>query len=452
MKVCKFGGSSVADEHQIRKILNIINNDSERKYVVVSAPGKRFKEDVKVTDMFIALIEAILEGSNYDEIIEQILNRYKQIEDGLEVNHSLISHFNDVIHKYINQYKNNPDRLTDALKSCGEDFNAQLIANYNNEQGIKTTYLSPGDIGLYVSDEPGHAIVLNESYERINKKLHHIEGKVIIPGFFGINKSGDVNTFSRGGSDITGAIIASSMNCSVYENFTDVSGIFSANPNVVNNPASILQLTYEEMRELSYAGFNVFHDEALLPVYRSNIPVNIKNTNEPDHPGTLITTTRASTGVVGVSCDKGFVSINMKKYLMNREIGFTRRLLSILEDLNISYEHMPSGIDDISVILRAHQLDNKEDVLKNRIIQELHVDALSIEKNIAVLMIVGLGMKTLVGTANKATEAFKNENINLKMINQGSSEISMMFGIEENDADKATRAVYKAYFNTDNEQ
>lgn len=446
MKVCKFGGSSVADAQQIKKILKIINEDNKRKYIVVSAPGKRYKEDIKVTDMLIALIEAVLHKNNHHELITQILERYLQIERDLNIHHSLIETFRSQLNDYIKRYHHQPERLTDALKSCGEDFNAQLIANYNNEQGIKTTYFSPGDIGLFVSDEPSNAVVLEKSYENIMNKLVNVEGKVIIPGFFGINENGDINTFSRGGSDITGAIIASSVSSDVYENFTDVSGIFSANPNIVYQPASIMQLTYEEMRELSYAGFSVFHDEALLPVYRSQIPVNIKNTNDPDHPGTLITNTRQSSGVVGVSCDSGFVSINMKKYLMNREIGFTRRLLSILEDMNISYEHMPSGIDDISVILRAHQLEGKESKLREKIENELKVDALSIEKNIAILMVVGLGMKTLVGTANKATEAFKTNNINLKMINQGSSEISMMFGIEEKDAEKAVLAAYEAYF------
>ncbi|UTH05770.1 aspartate kinase [Macrococcoides canis] len=446
MKVCKFGGSSVADAQQIKKIMKIINEDNKRKYIVVSAPGKRYKEDIKVTDMLITLIEAVLHKKEYQEIITQILERFLQIEKELNIDHSLIETFRSQLNDYIKRYQHQPERLTDALKSCGEDFNAQLIANYNNEQGIKTTYFSPEDIGLIVSDKPSNAVVLDKSYENIMNKLVNVEGKVIIPGFFGINENGDINTFSRGGSDITGAIIASSVSSEVYENFTDVSGIFSANPNIVNQPASIIQLTYEEMRELSYAGFSVFHDEALLPVYRSRIPVNIKNTNDPDHPGTLITNTRQSSGVVGVSCDSGFVSINMKKYLMNREIGFTRRLLSILEDMNISYEHMPSGIDDISVILRAHQLEDKESKLLEKIENELKVDALSIEKNIAILMVVGLGMKTLVGTANKATEAFKTNNINLKMINQGSSEISMMFGIEEKDAEKAVLAAYEAYF------
>lgn len=207
MKVCKFGGSSVADAQQI-KIMKIINEDNKRKYIVVSAPGKRYKEDIKVTDMLITLIEAVLHKKEYQEIITQILERFLQIEKELNIDHSLIETFRSQLNDYIKRYQHQPERLTDALKSCGEDFNAQLIANYNNEQGIKTTYFSPEDIGLIVSDEPSNAVVLDKSYENIMNKLVNVEGKVIIPGFFGINENGDINTFSRGGSDITGAIIA----------------------------------------------------------------------------------------------------------------------------------------------------------------------------------------------------------------------------------------------------
>lgn len=299
---------------------------------------------------------------------------------------------------------------------------------------------------MIVSDEPGNAIINDDSFEKIYKVIQNIAGKIIIPGFFGVNENGDRVTFSRGGSDITGAIISRSVHAEIYENFTDVSGIFAANPNIVENPASIHNLTYAEMRELSYAGFNVFHDEALMPLYKEGIPVNIKNTNDPDHPGTMITKSRASSGVVGVSCDSGFVSINMTKYLMNREIGFTRKLLTILEDNHISYEHMPSGIDDISLIIRKNKLNDNLYELITEIKNQLNVDDISVEENIAILMIVGLGMKTQVGTANKATEAFRKNNINLKMINQGSSEISMMFGIDEADETKAVQAIYDAYF------
>lgn len=446
MIVCKFGGSSVANAQQIKKILNIINQNEQRKIVIVSAPGKRYAEDVKVTDLLIQLYDKVLLSEKYDNELNDILHRFKSIEDELGLTTSLTPLFKTQLLDFIQKYNNQPLRLLDALKSSGEDFNAQLIAAYNNQNGIKTTYLSPKALNMIVSDEPGNAIILDDSYEKIYKVIQNIEGKIIIPGFFGINENGDRVTFSRGGSDITGAIISRSVHAKIYENFTDVSGIFAANPNIVENPASIHNLTYAEMRELSYAGFNVFHDEALMPLYKEGIPVNIKNTNDPDHPGTMITKTRASSGVVGVSCDSGFVSINMTKYLMNREIGFTRKLLTVLESNNISYEHMPSGIDDISLIIRKNQFNDNLYALITEIKNQLNVDDISVEENIAILMIVGLGMKTQVGTANKATEAFRRNNINLKMINQGSSEISMMFGIDEADERKAVQAIYDAYF------
>lgn len=446
MIVCKFGGSSVANAHQIKKILNIINQDEQRKIVIVSAPGKRFSDDIKVTDLLIRLYDKVLLSENYGEELQNILQRFESIENELGLTTTLTSLFNAQLQDFIQKYNNQPLRLLDALKSSGEDFNAQLIAAYNNQNGINTTYLSPKDLQMIVSDEPGNAIIQEESYDKICKVITNYDGKIIIPGFFGVNEHGDRVTFSRGGSDITGAIISRSVNAEIYENFTDVSGIFAANPNIVDHPASIHNLTYAEMRELSYAGFNVFHDEALMPLYKEGIPVNIKNTNEPNHPGTMITKQRPSTGVVGVSCDSGFVSINMTKYLMNREIGFTRKLLTILEDHNISYEHMPSGIDDISLIIRKNQFKDNLYELITEIKHTLKVDEISVEENIAILMIVGLGMKTQIGTANKATEAFRKHNINLKMINQGSSEISMMFGIDEADERKAVQAIYDAYF------
>ncbi len=446
MIVCKFGGSSVANAQQIKKILNIINQEEQRKIVIVSAPGKRNSDDIKVTDLLIQLYDKVLLSEKYDNELNDILHRFESIENELGLTTSLTPLFKKQLLDFIQKYIKQPLRLLDAIKSSGEDFNAQLIAAYNNQNGIKTTYLSPKALNMIVSDEPGNAIINDDSFEKIYKVIQNIAGKIIIPGFFGVNEKGDRVTFSRGGSDITGAIISRSVHAEIYENFTDVSGIFAANPNIVENPASIHNLTYAEMRELSYAGFNVFHDEALMPLYKEGIPVNIKNTNDPDHPGTMITKSRASSGVVGVSCDSGFVSINMTKYLMNREIGFTRKLLTILEDNHISYEHMPSGIDDISLIIRKNKLNDNLYELITEIKNQLNVDDISVEENIAILMIVGLGMKTQVGTANKATEAFRKNNINLKMINQGSSEISMMFGIDEADETKAVQAIYDAYF------
>lgn len=445
MKVAKFGGSSVSNATQIKKVLDIVNSDSDRKIIIVSAPGKRHKDDVKTTDLLVRLYEKVMNNLNYQDKKKEIIQRYADILHELDMDDSLLKVIDDTLEEIISTLKDKPLRLYDAILSCGENFNAQLIAAYNDSQGFKTTYLSPKDAGILVTDLPQQAQILEEAYEKISK-LKDIEGKIIIPGFFGVSKNDYVVTFPRGGSDITGAIIARGIRVSLYENFTDVSGIYKANPNIINNPDLIEEITYREMRELSYAGFSVFHDEALQPLYKHRIPVVIKNTNRPQDKGTFIRHDRDVSDknvIIGISCDKGFSVINIKKYLMNRQVGFTRKILEILEDYNISFDHMPSGIDSISIILRTHQLKGKEKDVLNAIRKRCDVDELSIEHDLAILMIVGEGMNKAIGTANTITHALAESNINLKMINQGSSEISMMFGISIEDADKAVLSTYE---------
>ncbi|MCE5096159.1 aspartate kinase [Staphylococcus devriesei] len=445
MKVAKFGGSSVSNASQIKKVLDIVNEDPERKIIIVSAPGKRHKDDIKTTDLLIRLYEKVLNNLNYQDKKKEIIQRYADILEELNMEKTLLTTIDETLETIIETLKEQPPRLYDALLSCGENFNAQLIASYNNSKGYKTTYLSPKDAGILVTDLPQQAQILEEAYDEIYK-LRDIEGKIIIPGFFGVSKHDFIVTFPRGGSDITGAIIARGVKASLYENFTDVSGIYRANPNVIKNPELIEEITYREMRELSYAGFSVFHDEALQPLYKHRIPVVIKNTNRPQDKGTFIRHERDINNknvIIGISCDKDFTVINIKKYLMNRQVGFTRKVLGILEDYNISFDHMPSGIDSISIIMRTSQIKNKEKDVLNAIRKKCDVDELSIEHNLAILMIVGEGMNKVVGTANKITHALAESNINIKMLNQGSSEISMMFGISVEDADKAVLSTYE---------
>ncbi|QLK86247.1 aspartate kinase [Staphylococcus sp. 17KM0847] len=444
MKVSKFGGSSVATAEQIKKVLNIINSDDDRRIIIVSAPGKRHSKDTKTTDLLIRLYEKVTNNLDYQSKKQEVLDRYQDIIDDLELKTNLLEEINQTLEHYITSLKNEPERLLDALKSSGENFNAQLIAAYNNEQGIPTRYLSPKAAGIIVTDEPENAQILQSSYDKI-KQLRQYNEKIIIPGFFGYSESDYIVTFPRGGSDITGAIVARGVKADLYENFTDVSGIYRANPTVISSPEIISEITYREMRELSYAGFGVFHDEALQPLYRYRIPVVIKNTNRPEDPGTYIVHDREINRqrvVTGISCDKGFTSINIKKYLMNRQVGFTVKILKILSDNNISFDHMPSGIDNISIIMRTSQITGKEQQVLNAIRSECQVDELSVEHDLAILMIVGEGMSALVGTANKITDALAQAHINLKMINQGSSEISMMFGISNKDAEAAVKACY----------
>ncbi|MCE5003430.1 aspartate kinase [Staphylococcus pseudoxylosus] len=449
MKVAKFGGSSVSTADQIKKVLNIVNSDEDRKIIIVSAPGKRHKEDVKTTDLLIRLYEKVIDDLDYISKKEEIIQRYADIIYELDMSDNLLTMIDQTLENFIATLKDKPSRLLDALLSCGENFNAQLIAEYNNSQGIPTRYVSPGEAGIQVTDLPQNAQILDQSYEALYN-LRAYDEKLIVPGFFGVSRQNYIVTFPRGGSDITGAIVARGVRADLYENFTDVSGIFRANPTIVKNPEVIDEITYREMRELSYAGFGVFHDEALQPLHKDRIPVVIKNTNRPNDTGTFIRHDReinSSNIVSGISCDKGFTVLNIKKYLMNRQVGFTRKILGVLEDYNISFDHMPSGIDSISIIMRSKEIHNREEQVLNDIRDKCDVDELSVEHDLAILMIVGEGMHRIVGTANTITHALAESKINLKMMNQGASEISIMFGIDVADADKAVKSTYEYCYN-----
>ncbi|WP_458412557.1 aspartate kinase [Schinkia sp. CFF1] len=448
MKVAKFGGTSMASAEQLVKVANIVKADPERKIVVVSAPGKRYKEDIKTTDLLIALGESSLRGENTEEQLAKIVERYKEIADNLQLSNELIVEISASLEELVQSDKTNADRYMDCLKASGEDNSAKVFAAYLNSIGMEASYVNPKEAGIVVTDNPGNAQTLPETYDNL-KKLKDRKEIIVVPGFFGFSPEGNLVTFSRGGSDITGSILAAGVNASLYENFTDVDSVFVANPNIVENPKEIKELTYKEMRELSYAGFSVFHDEALIPAFRAEIPVCIKNTNNPSAPGTFIVAERDHTGepVAGIASDAGFCSIYVSKYLMNREIGFGRKLLQILEDEGISYEHMPSGIDDTSIILRENQLsDEKEQRVLGRIKTELEVDTISIRHNQAMIMVVGEGMTSSVGISAKATAAFALAGVNIEMINQGSSEVSMMFAVAESDAPKAVRTLYNEFF------
>lgn len=449
MKVAKFGGSSVSTADQIKKVLNIVNSDEDRRIIIVSAPGKRHKEDVKTTDLLIRLYEKVIDDLDYISKKEEIIQRYADNIYELDMSDNLLTTIDQTLENFITTLKDKPSRLLDALLSCGENFNAQLIAEYNNSQGIPTRYISPGEAGIQVTDLPQNAQILDQSYEALYN-LRTYDEKLIVPGFFGVSRQNYIVTFPRGGSDITGAIVARGVRADLYENFTDVSGIFRANPTIVKNPEVIDEITYREMRELSYAGFGVFHDEALQPLHKDRIPVVIKNTNRPNDTGTFIRHDReinSSNIVSGISCDKGFTVLNIKKYLMNRQVGFTRKILGVLEDYNISFDHMPSGIDSISIIMRSKEIHNREEQVLNDIRDKCDVDELSVEHDLAILMIVGEGMHRIVGTANTITHALAESKINLKMMNQGASEISIMFGIDVADADKAVKSTYEYCYN-----
>lgn len=449
MKVAKFGGTSLASAGQIKKVCSIIASDPERRIVVVSAPGKRFKEDRKVTDMLIDCAEAGLRKENADTEIKAVVERYSSIAAELGLSDEITLNIAKDVEARVNSDRSDKSRYMDCLKAAGEDNCAKLVAAYMNKCEIEAHYVNPADAGLLLSDEYSNAQVLPESYENL-KKLSEYRGIVIFPGFFGYTKEGEIVTLPRGGSDITGSILAAAVNAELYENFTDVDNIYSVNPNLIDSPKPIIKLTYREMRELSYAGFSVFHEEALVPVYKKGIPVRIKNTNNPDAPGTTIVKERydVSEPVVGIAGDTGFCFIYLGKYLMNREVGFGRKMLQILEEEHIPYEHIPSGIDNMSIILKQHHLDeHKEKRILERAKKELELDDISIDKDIALIMMVGEGMRKTLGITARAATALAKAGINLEMINQGPSEVSMMFGVRSHERDKAVRSLYNEFLN-----
>lgn len=448
MKVCKFGGTSMANSEQIKKVCSIVTNDPDRRVVIVSAPGKRFDNDTKVTDMLIDCANKYLANEDYISVLEMIIERYAEIARDLELNEHIVTDIENNLKTRVSLPFNSPDKFMDRMKAAGEDNAARLIAYYLNSQGFNAQYLNPKDAGLFLSDEYGNARVLPQSFKNLTK-IKSMDGIIIFPGFFGYSLSGEIVTFPRGGSDITGSILAAALEVEVYENFTDVDSVFVASPKLVKNPKPIKTLTYREMRELSYAGFSVLHEETLEPVFQRGVPVNIRNTNNPSSPGTMITPTRENLvcPVAGIAGDKGFCSININKYMMNREIGFGRKVLQILEEEFVPFEHMPSGIDDISIIVRKKYLDDeKKSRIMERIAKELRVDSVSLEYDLGLVMVVGEGMKRTVGITSRVSEAMAQSNINIRMINQGSSEVSTMFGVCEDDVDKAIVAIYNEFF------
>lgn len=448
MKVAKFGGSSLASAASVKKVCEIILADQERKIIVVSAPGKRDDCDTKVTDLLIATAQARFNGDSGEAELACVISRYESIalELGLpsEATEEIVANLRECLAADCSD----PERYLDTMKAAGEDNSARLLAKYLQALGISASYVNPRDAGMVLSDEPGNARVLPESYQRLSI-LANMPGILIFPGFFGYSPSGNVVTFPRGGSDITGAILARAVGAELYENFTDVDSVFAANPKLVPDPVAVNEITYREMRELSYAGFSVFHEEALEPVVHANIPVAIKNTNNPAARGTLLLPTRKLTDLpaVGIAASTGFCIIYMSKYMMNREIGFCRRVLQIFESHCVSVEHIPSGIDNISIIVRECDFTPiVEEQIFNEIQQSLCPDFLSVERGQALVMLVGEGMRHTVGMASRACSAFAQSNINLDMINQGSSEVSMMFGIDAGDLPAAVQSLYREFF------
>jgi aspartate kinase len=448
MKTAKFGGSSLASAEQVRKVCDIITADPARRLVVVSAPGKREGGDTKVTDLLIAAAEARLSNRAGTDELQRVIDRFADIAAGLGMATDAVDPIRQDLQRRLAADRTDEGLFTDTLKAAGEANCARLVADYLRSTGAEAHYVDPYEAGMILSDESGNARVLRQAYGRL-RSLRERPGISIFPGFFGHDESGRLVTFPRGGSDITGAILAAAVDAELYENFTDVDSVFAANPGIVDNPCAVAEITYREMRELAYAGFSVFHDEALEPVFHAGIPVAVKNTNNPSGPGTLILPERqvGDVPVVGIAGTAGFCSVYVSRYLMNREIGFGRRLLQLFEDEAIPFEHTPSGIDNLSVIVREEVFDHAtEERVLRRIRTELAVDEVSVERGLALVMVVGEGMRHTVGLAARATAAFDHARVNLEMINQGSSEVSMMFGVKDHDVDAAVQSLYAEFF------
>lgn len=450
MKVVKFGGSSLADGEHFAQAINIITADPQRRVVVTSAPGKRDANDIKVTDLLIRYAKQVMAKEDYQETVDQIISRYAAIADYFNVPSAKLSPLVDRLKELPNWQFPNDSYLMAAFKAHGERLNANLMAIILQQLGYEARFVTPKEAGIRVTGTPNNATVTPETYSLLDHFSFNDSELLIFPGFYGITLAGHIATFSRGGSDITGAILARGLHADLYENFTDVDAIYVANPAVVDHPQPIAKMTYREMRELSYAGFSVFHDEALIPAIQGNVPINVKNTQHPEKPGTLIVPDKGfqpADIVTGVVSGKHFAAIYLHKYLLNKEAGFTLRILTILARHNVSYEHMPSGIDDITIILDKNQIDDElVDVICNEIQEEINPDQLEWIDNYAITMVVGEGMRNRTGVINDILEPLTKENIPVPIINQGASRISIMIGTYNDDADRAVQAIYHRFF------
>lgn len=453
MKVCKFGGSSLADAGQLNKVIDIVLADPARRIVVVSAPGKRDGGDTKVTDLLISLAQTARKGENTDREFGAVVERYASIAGELKLGEEIVRQIElDLMDRLAMVERLTADEFMDLMKAAGEDNNAKLVAVAFSARGRKARYASPKDTGMVLKGDFGNAELDPESYATLSRAFSNFDGIVIYPGFFGYTRDGRVATFPRGGSDITGSILAAAVCADVYENFTDVDSVYPCDPRIVPEVKSgegIPTMTYREMRELAYAGFGVFNDDAVIPAVRARIPINIRNTNHPGEPGTMIQQSRRVVPgtVVGIASADGFCNIVVEKYLMNRELGFGRRLLQILEEEGVSYEHMPSGVDSQCIVIKEQYLSKD---VERRVVQtikrELQPDFVTVERDFTMLMIVGEGMCYTPGMLAKACLALASAGISMSMVNQGSSEVSFMIAIRSKDRDSAVQALYKAFF------
>ena len=432
-KVVKFGGSSLASAEQFRKVGEIIKADPTRKYVVPSAPGKRFKDDTKVTDMLYACYDLAEQDKDFSDALAKIAARYQEIIDGLGLELSLEEEFSLIEKNFKEKAGKN------YAASRGEYLNGIIMADY-----LGFTFIDAATVIKFTEDGMLDADLTDEL---LSARLADCDCAVV-PGFYGSMPDGTVRTFSRGGSDITGSIVAKAAKVDVYENWTDVSGFLIADPRIIDNPVGIEVITYKELRELSYMGAGVLHEDAIFPVRQQGIPINIRNTNAPEDAGTWIvgsTCQKSKFVITGIAGKKGFCSVNIEKDMMNSEIGFGRKVLQAFEENGISFEHVPSGIDTMTVFVHQDEFMHKEQKVVAGIHRLAQPDSIEIESDLALIAVVGRGMKSTRGTAGRIFSALAHANVNVRMIDQGSSEQNIIIGVANADFEAAIKAVYDIF-------
>ena len=435
IKAVKFGGSSLAEANQFKKVGNIIKSDEDRRYVVPSAPGKRFSDDIKVTDLLYKCYGEAKVNMDFEETLAQIRERYDEIIKGLGLNLSLDDEFATIARKL----KEEPE--ADYAASRGEYLNGIILAEYLGFEFLDSARVIKFDKnGNFLSEET------NDTLQKTLKEMK----TAVLPGFYGSKPDGTIKTFSRGGSDITGSILARAIHADVYENWTDVSGFMAADPRIVEGAQTIDIITYKELRELSYMGASVLHDTAIFPVRKEGIPVNIRNTNEPEAEGTMIVESTVHVPehtITGIAGKKGFAAVNIDKDMMNSEIGFGRKVLEVFEKNGLSFEHMPSGIDTMTVFVSMDKFVPKEQAVIAQLHQAVNPDSIELEADMSLIAVVGRGMKHKTGTASKVFKALADEKISIKMIDQGSSELNIIVGVDDKNFETAIKAIYNAFFN-----
>lgn len=431
IKVTKFGGSSLASAEQFKKVAEIVKSDKDRHFVIASAPGKRDSADSKVTDMLYSCCELAQKGSDYMPLLAEIKQRFADIIQGLNIDFNLDAEFVE-----IERSLQNPK--SDYMASRGEHINSKILAKYLGFDFIETAdYLLFDDNGIYMPEK---------SNSKLGKALVSVD-YAVVPGFYGAKANGEIKTFSRGGSDITGSIVARAVKADIYENWTDVSGVYAADPRIVKNPRTISHITYKELRELSYMGASVLHEDAVFPVRKAGIPINIRNTNKPEDKGTLIVSELPLDVkkhiVTGIAGRKGFSTVLVEKAMLNTVVGFGATLLEIFAENGVSFEHVPTGIDTMSVTVNTHEFNNVREIVLQQITDKLQPDELMVEDGFALIAVVGHRMVSQKGIAARIFKAVSEAGVNIRMIDQGSSELNIIIGVNEEDYEATIRGIYE---------